>query len=84
MNKEDARALLLERADDIRHHTITKIRVRRKFRDRHTDVSLELLLLSARRDFLAERRLISLLKKKVEGLCGESIGLIEDQDGRLL
>jgi hypothetical protein len=84
MNKDEAIAELLGKADALRRHTITKIRVRRRYRERHKDFSIDLLLASAKRDFVAERYMVDLIKKKIERRIGEPIGPIEDQDGRFI
>ena len=84
MNKEEAITELLDKVDAVRHHTITKIRVRRKYRERRGDVSVDFLLTSAKRDFVTERRLVTVLKKKIEERFGEAIGPIPDQDGRII
>ena len=84
MNKEEAIAELLGKVDALRRHTITKIRVRRRYRERHKDFSIDLLLASAKRDFVAERHIVNIIKRKIESRFGEPIGPVEDQDGRLI
>jgi hypothetical protein len=83
MKKEEAIAELLSQAEAVRHHTITKIKVRRQYRERHNDVSIDILLASAKRDFLTERNILKTVKKRIEDRFGESVGHIKDQDGRL-
>jgi CheY-like chemotaxis protein len=84
IDKEEALTRLEANLDSIRHHTIAKIKVRRQFRERHNDVSIDFLLLSARRDFLAERRLVRLAKRNIEEQLGEGLGPVRDQDGHLI
>ena len=84
MNKEEAIAELLGQAEAVRHHTITKIRVRRRYRERHKDFSIDLLLAGAKRDFMDEKHMIDVIKKNIESTFGEPIGPVEDLDGRFI
>jgi hypothetical protein len=74
MKKEEAIAEPLDKAEIVRHHTITKIRSRRQYRERHKNMSIDILLDRAKRDFLHEIRLLNLIKNKIENDFGESIG----------
>jgi hypothetical protein len=84
MKKEEAIAELLGKAEIVRHHTITKIRSRRQYRERHKNMSIDILLERAKRDFLYEVKLLKLIKDNIENVIGESIGQVSDQDGRII
>jgi hypothetical protein len=84
MKKEEAIAEPLDKAEIVRHHTITKIRSRRQYRERHKNMSIDILLDRAKRDFLHEIRLLNLIKNKIENDFGQSIGPVSDQDGRII
>ncbi len=82
MNREEAIAILLRDVNDIRRYTIYKIKVRRRFLENHNNVSTDMLLLRAKRDFITERKFMRLVKSRIEKDLGEELGPVEDQDGR--
>ena len=81
MDKDEAMLRLAANIDSIRRHTIAKIKVWREFRDQHQNMSIDFLLLSARRDFRAEQRLVRVAKRNIEEQLGEALGPVRDQDG---
>ena len=82
VNREEAIAILLRDVNDIRRYTIYKIKVRRRFLENHNNVSTDMLLLRAKRDFITERKFMRLVKSRIEKDLGEELGPVEDQDGR--
>jgi hypothetical protein len=84
MTKTLAVVILMKDVRDIRRSTIARIIARRRFIECHKEIPIEFLLLSARQEFIAERSLMQMAKRRLEHELGEELGPIADQDGRLI
>ena len=84
LKREEAIERLLYFVRNIRHHTIMRIKIRRKYVDLRQTSNLETdqLLEQAMSDFNDEIEFIRKYKERLEENLGQLIGPVEDYDGR--
>lgn len=82
MNRDEAREHVIKFIYSVRRNSLRRIKMRRKFEERHGSIHVALLLESTKKEFDDEVRLIKSFKQKLEDQIDESIGPIEDPDGR--